>query len=76
MKNRILTHGSELADFNLVDITSDHSIVPDGGESPQLDLSNNGGGWGNPVIFSSWSDIVQIQLHLMLAVFLNGSDLT
>ena len=76
VKNAILSNAGELADLNTIDITSDHCVVPDGGESLELNLPYHGSGWSNPVIFGSWGNIIQIKLHLMLWILFDSSYLS
>ena len=64
-----------MINFNFIDVSSYDGVVPDTGESLELDFADNGGRRSDPVILSSRSDIIEGQLHLMLGVLLNWGDL-
>ena len=71
VEDAVLSNWGELANLNTVDIASNYGVVPDGGESLELNLTYDSSWWGDPIIFGSRGDIVQIQLHLMLWILFN-----
>lgn len=66
VEDGILTNARELVDLNLINIASDDGVVPNLSISSKLNLSNHGGVWGDPVVFSSWLEVVEGELHAVL----------
>lgn len=63
MKYSVIANARKESDVNAIDISPNDGVVPDCSKSLDLHLTDDSGTRCDPILLSSWLEIVEWQLH-------------